>query len=217
MPPSDPSERLSRRVCVGAIAGAYGVRGEARLKPFTAEPDAIAAYGPVETEDGSERFTITLTGAIKGGVSARLSGIATREQAQALKGRRLYIPREALPEPVDEDEYYHADLVGLRVVDLAGETLGVVRAVLNHGAGDLLEIETPRPDRREADGAGGREAGSRRSPPGSSAPRRALLPFTRQAVPHVSLATGEIVADPPTGLFDDDDEEAPPEGADRNG
>lgn len=163
------------RVCLGAIAGAFGVRGEVRLKSFCADPAAIASYGPLETEDGRRRLAVTLTGAAGGALVARLSGVATREDAEALRGTRLYADRAALPAP-EEDEYYHADLIGLAVQDSGGRPLGRVQAVLNHGAGDLLEIAAP----------------------GLKAPL--LLPFTRAVVPTVDLAAGVIVADPPEGI-----------------
>ena len=130
------------RVCVGAIAGAFGVKGEVRLKSFCAEPAAIADYGPLTSEDGSRSFTITLTGPVKGGFAARLSGVPTKEAADALRGLRLYAGRGALP-ALPDDEFYHADLIGLQVVDTGGATLGTVRAVLNHGASDLLEVHGP--------------------------------------------------------------------------
>ncbi len=175
----------ARRVCLGAIAGAYGVRGDVRLKPFTADPEAIAGYGPLETEDGARSFEIRLTGLVKGGVSARLSGVETREAAEALRGTRLYAPRAALPAPDDAEEFYYADLIGLRVTALDGTALGRVTAVQNYGAGDMLEI----------------------APVGGGP--TALLPFTRDTAPHIDLAAGELVADPPRGLFGDDDAEAP--------
>ncbi|WP_135506055.1 ribosome maturation factor RimM [Roseovarius aestuariivivens] len=168
---------MSERVCIGAVAGAFGVRGELRLKSFTAEPTDVATYGPVETEDGAQNFTITLTGqATKGALIARLSGIATKEQADALKGARLYVARDRLP-ALPDDEYYHADLIGLEVFDTGGTSLGRVKSVQNHGASDLLEIHGP------------------------GLKSTVLLPFTLDAVPTVDIAGGRIIADPPEGLF----------------
>lgn len=175
----DADQRSDDRVCVGAVAGAYGVRGEVRVKPFTEDPAAIASYGPVETEDGGRRFDVSLTRPLKGGYAARLSGVATREAAEALKGTRLYAPRAALPD-LEEDEYYHADLIGMTVVALDGTELGVVKALQNYGAGDFLEVAAP----------------------GRKAP--ALLPFTLDATPHVDLTARQIVADPPDGVFDEE-------------
>lgn len=169
---------MSDQVCVAAIAGAFGVRGEVRLKSFTAEPEAIGEYGPLSTEDGSRRFEVTLGRPVKGGFAARLSGVLTKEQADALRGVPLFAPRERLPD-LPDDEFYHADLIGLEVFDTGGVALGHVKAVHNHGADDLLEVHGP---------------GLRAT---------VLLPFTRAAVPTVDLASGRIVADPPEGLFPD--------------
>lgn len=162
--------RTSDHVCVGAIAGAFGVGGEVRLKSFTAEPRAIASYGPLMTEDGARSFTVTLTRPVTGGLGARLSGVTTREQAEALRGTTLWVARSALPN-LPDDEFYHADLIGLTVFDPGGARLGRVKAVHDHGAGDILEITG--------------ESGS------------ILLPFTREAVPTVDLKAGRIIADPP--------------------
>jgi 16S rRNA processing protein RimM len=170
---------MSGKVCVGAIAGAFGVRGEVRLKSYCAEPAAIADYGTLTDEGGTRQFDVTLTGQIKNGLSARLSGVRTKEEADSLRGVRLYVDRAMLPETGD-DEFYHADLIGLRVMDTGGAELGTVRAVLNHGASDLLEVMGP----------------------GLKAP--VLLPFTRAIVPTVDVAGGRIVADPPEGLLPED-------------
>ncbi len=161
------------RICVGAIGGAFGVAGEVRLKSFCADPAAIATYGPLFTEDGSRSFKVKLTRPVAGGLGARLSGVATKEDADSLKGTTLWVSRDRLPAAGD-DEFYHADLIGLEVRDTGGALLGRVSAVHNHGAGDLLEVAGP-------DGT-------------------LLLPFTKATVPTVDLATGRIVADPPEGL-----------------
>ncbi|MCB1399734.1 MAG: 16S rRNA processing protein RimM [Rhodobacteraceae bacterium] len=163
------------RICVGAIAGAFGVRGEVRLKSFCSSPEDIALYAPLYTEDGARSFTVRLTRPVTGGLGARLSGISNKEEADALKGVTLWADRDRLPS-LPDDEFYHADLIGLSVVDTGGAPLGTVRAVHNHGAGDILEIFAP--GRRQA----------------------LLLPFTRAAVPTVDLAAGRIVADPPEDL-----------------
>ena len=167
---------MADRVCVAAVAGAFGVRGEVRLKSFTAEPEALADYAPLTTEDGNRSFGVTITRPVKGGFAARLTGVTSKDAAEALRGTRLYAPRERLP-ALPDDEFYHADLIGLEVVDTGGVSLGRVRAVLNHGASDLLEVQPPR-------GA------------------TVLLPFTGTAVPTVDLTARRIVADPPEGLFD---------------
>ena len=169
---------MTKLVKVGAIAGAYGVRGEVRLKSFCAAPEAIADYAPLTTEDGARQFDVTLLRPIKGGFAARLSGIATREQAEALRGTALFTPRARLPS-LPDDEFYHADLIGLAVQDTGGRPLGRVKAVHDHGAGDLLEVVGP-----------GLKDG-------------VLVPFRREIVPTVDLSAGRIVVDPPAGLFPD--------------
>jgi 16S rRNA processing protein RimM len=158
-------------VCVAAVAGAHGVRGALRLRCFTADPASVAAYGPVRDREGRELFELTVIGRARDGVIATAGGIASRAQAEALRGVELFVPRASLPEP-DEDEFYYADLIGLAVVDRAGAERGEVAAVTNHGAGDVLEIVDPQG-------------------------RSHLLPFTRAAVPEIDLARRRIVIDPP--------------------
>ncbi|MBC7138263.1 MAG: 16S rRNA processing protein RimM [Defluviimonas sp.] len=162
----------SDRVCVGAIAGAFGVQGEVRLKSFCADPAAIADYAPLTSEDGKRSFTVRITRAVAGGLAARLTGIATKEQADELRGTTLWAERTRLPS-LPDDEFYHADLIGLPVLDTGGAPLGTVRAIHNHGAGDILEILAP----------GQRNA--------------LLLPFTRAAVPTVDLTARRIIVDLP--------------------
>ena len=169
-------ETPSDLICVGAIAGAFGVHGEVRLKSFTAEAEAIVDYAPLTTEDNSKSFDLVLTRSIKNGLAARLTGVTTKEEADALKGTQLYAPRERLPE-LPEDEFYYTDLIGLEVRDTGGTTLGHVMSVQNNGADDLLEIHGP-----------GLKA-------------TVLLPFTKAAVPTVDMTAGRIIADPPDGLF----------------
>lgn len=158
------------RICVGAISGAFGVQGEVRLKSFCTDPEDIASYGPLWSEDGLRQFKLKLTRPVAGGLGARLTGIETKEQADALKGTSLYVDRKRLPR-LPDDEFYHADLIGLEVRDPGGKVLGTVRAVHNHGAGDLLEI--------------------------SGAGTDLLLPFTMAVIPTVDLTARRIIADPP--------------------
>lgn len=163
---------MSNRVCVAAIAGAFGVRGEAKLKTFTDDPAAVGDYGALQTEDGQRSFKIKLTRPVKGGYAARLSGVATREDAEALKGTRLYADRAALPDP-EEDEFYYADLLGLRIESEDGTVIGKIKAVQDFGAGDVIEY----------------------LPEGGGESR--FLPFTREVVPSVDVAGGRIVAELP--------------------
>jgi 16S rRNA processing protein RimM len=163
------------RVCVGQILGAHGVRGLVKLASFTNEPEAVTAYGPLTDAAGERRFEIELLAAQKGHWLARVAGIGDRDAAQALNGTRLYVDRERLP-PAEDEEFYHADLIGLRVEQPDGTILGKVAALHNFGAGDMLEIET--------------ESG-----------QRPLVPFSKAAVPVVDLTEGRIVVDPPAGLI----------------
>lgn len=171
------SKKPKDQICVGAIAGAYGVKGEVRLKSFCADPEAVAAYGPLRSEDGTREFSIKLRAPVTNGFAARVEGVMTREQAESLRGVRLFADRALFPD-LPEDEFYQADLIGLEVFDTGGTSLGKVKAVLNHGASDLLELVAP-----------GRKGAI-------------LLPFTRAIVPTVDLARRRIIADPPEGLIE---------------
>lgn len=164
------------QVCLGTIVGVHGVQGAVRIKSFTADPADVAAYGAVSDESGGRRFEVKVLGQARGAVLARLSGVASRDAAEALRGLRLYVPRAALPQ-TNEDEYYHADLIGLPVETREGAVLGTVRAVHNFGAGDILELR---------DDAG----------------RELLLPFSDAVVREIDLAAGRIVAAPPAGLLE---------------
>ena len=164
--------------CVGAIAGAFGVKGEVRIKSFCAAPEDIRDYSPFLSEDCSRSFEIQITRPIKNGFAGRIKGMDNREEVEALKGTRLYIPLSRLPK-LPDDEFYHSDLIGLEVYDVGGALLGKVRAVHDHGAGDLLEVF------------------------GKGWKSTVLLPFTKEAVPTVDLSAGRIVTDPPEGLFPD--------------
>jgi 16S rRNA processing protein RimM len=168
---------MTKRIIVGAIAGSFGTGGEVRLKSFCAEPQAIADYAPLYSETNPKGYAVTLLRPIKNGFAARLSGVATKEQADALRGTQLFADRDKLPE-LPDDEYYHSDLIGLSVFDAGGKRLGIVKSLQDHGAGDLLEVAVQ----------------------GQSA--TVLVPFTRAIAPTVDLAAGKIIVDPPEGLFD---------------
>ena len=163
---------MSDLICIGAIAGAFGVAGEVRLKSFCSEPTDIVTYGPLLTEDGSRSFQITLTRPVAGGLGARVEGVKTKEQADALRGTSLYVSRDRLP-ALPDDEFYHADLIGLSAYDTGGELIGKVTAIYNHGAGDIVEIS---PIRHKS---------------------ALLLPFTTAIVPNVDLAAGRMVVNLP--------------------
>jgi len=155
-------------ILVGRVAGAFGVKGDVRITTFTAEPMALVGYRDLKRDDGGPALTLTGGRAAKGGIIVRAKEVETREQAEALRGLKLYIPRDVLPEP-EEDEFYVTDLIGLAVETPDGEPLGRIKEVRDFGAGDLLEVQ---PD---------------------SGPSW-YLPFTREAVPEVRLAEGKVVA-----------------------
>ena len=163
-----PPER--RLVCVAAVAAAHGVRGALKLKCFTEDPASVGSFGPLLDEAGRELLTIRVIAPAKGGVIAVAEGITDRDAAEALRGVRLYIPRERLPEPED-DAFYYEDLVGLAVQDTAGRPLGRVIAVHDFGAGEVIEYQG-------AEGNGG------------------MVPFTLALVPEVDLAHGRLVVAP---------------------
>jgi 16S rRNA processing protein RimM len=128
-------------VCVAAVATAHGVRGALKLRCFTERPEDVAAYGPLYDSRGNRLFDLSIVGPAKGGVIVKAAGVGDREAAEALRGTELFVPRSALPEP-DDDEFYYNDLEGLDVVDADGARIGVVKRVFNHGAGDLIEVES---------------------------------------------------------------------------
>lgn len=166
------SGRGDKAIVLAQIGAPHGVRGEVRLKPFTDDPEALAAYGPLRTADGRS-FTIERLRPAGAVMVAKLAGVDDRDAAAALNGMELTVERARLPAPDDPDEFYHADLIGLEAVNPDGVPLGTVTAVHNFGAGDIVEI----------------------APSGGAAPL--LVPFTNEAVPDVDIAAGRIVIDPP--------------------
>jgi 16S rRNA processing protein RimM len=168
-------------VLVGAITGAHGVKGEVKVKSFTAVPASIAAYGPLFDESGQRRFDLSLTGKTgetgKTMLVGRIQGVADRNAAEALKGQRLYVARRQLPQNDDPDEFYLADLVGLAVRDEAGGDLGRVAEVVNYGAGDVLMVD------------GGKVGAFD-------------LPFAKAFVPVVDLAARSLIVALPGDFFD---------------
>ena len=166
------------KITVGTISGAFGVHGDVRLKSFCADPAAIADYTPLTHKDGTEITTIVIKGQTKGALIARIDGVTTKEDADALRGMDLLARRDQLPS-LPNDEFYHTDLMGLTAFDTGGAELGRVKAVQSNGADDLLEIVAP---------------GLKDS---------VLVPFTKAIVPTVDLSTGRIILDPPRGIFAD--------------
>jgi 16S rRNA processing protein RimM len=162
---------VAERICVAQIGGAHGLRGEVKLKSFTADPMAVTDYGPLTTEDGSATFEIEAVRAAKDHLIARFRGVGDRDTAERLANVRLFVARERLP-PLAADEFYHADLIGLTAVTADGSEIGTVVAVHDFGAGDIVEVLP----------AGG----------GTSM----MLPFTAAFVPSVDLANRRIVVAP---------------------
>jgi 16S rRNA processing protein RimM len=160
---------MSELVLLGRISGAHGLKGEVKIAAFTAEPEDIAAYGPLTSADGSRIFEIaSLRSAGGGAIIARLRGVSDRDAAEKLRGTELYVARASLPPP-DAGEYYHSDLIGLTAVSPSGETLGEVTGVQNFGAGDLLELRVAKGRQTE------------------------LVPFESTHVPHVDLEAGRVI------------------------
>lgn len=163
---------------LGVVIGAQGIRGEVKVKAFTAEPEAIGDYGPLQDARGERRFDLTVRRWVKGDVvTAAIAGVSDRNAAEALKGTELYVSRDALPE-AEDGEFYYADLVGLTAVTPAGAVLGSVVAVHNFGAGDMLEVKP--------------ESG-----------KSVMVPFIDDAVPEVDLAGGRLLVDPAFWLGDE--------------
>ncbi len=182
--------KLENPVLMGVIGAAHGIRGEVRVKSFTQDPLALGDYGALSTQDGRS-FTIADIRPAKTVVVARFKEVRDRDAAEALAGTELFVERALLPQDLDEDEFYYADLIGLEIRDLEGAAIGKVAAVHDFGAGDIIEM--------------------RRTNGGS-----VMIPFTRTAVPTVALKDGHIVVDPQAAglLGDDEPEEGEDEGDD---
>jgi 16S rRNA processing protein RimM len=165
-----------RRVLMGVVLGAHGIKGAVRVLSYAATPGEIASYGPLEDESGRRKFSLRVVGKARGAVLAELEGIGDRDAAAALRGTKLYLPRSALPPPA-EGEFYWDDLVGLRAELRGGTALGEVVAVHDYGGGPSLEV-------KRAKGA------------------PVMVPFTDRVVPVVDLGAGKLVIDPPEGLLD---------------
>jgi 16S rRNA processing protein RimM len=173
-------------ICVARIGAAHGVRGAVKLWTFTEDPLAVKHYGPLLTKDGARQFEVAHVREAKDHLVATFKGVSTRDEAERLNGIELYVPRERLPE-TDDDEYYHADLVGLAAVTTTDQPLGKVVAIHNFGAGDIVEIAPPQGP-------------------------TLLLPFTNAVVPTVDLAGGRVVIEFPEEIEGDEPSDHP--GAD---
>jgi len=169
---------VAASICVARIGAAHGVRGAVKLWTFTQDPLAVTRYGLLTTKDGARQFEVASARQARDHLVATLKGITSRDEAERLNGLELYVAREKLP-ATEEDEYYHADLIGLAAVTAAGAPLGRVVAIHNFGAGDIIEIAPP-------DGA------------------TLLLPFTNAVVPTVDLAGGRVVIELPEEIEGED-------------
>lgn len=165
---------------LGVIVGARGIRGEVKIKSFTENPEDIAAYGPLKNATGSATYQLKVVALSKGLPVVRIKGISDRNEAEALKGTELYVARDRLPETEDEDEYYHADLVGLAAIFTDGRQFGKILRLHDFGAGDMLEI----------------------LPDGKSAKAAVLVPFTREMVPEVDIVGGRVTLDLDEDFFE---------------
>lgn len=158
---------------MGRIGAAHGIRGEVRIQSFTEDPLALASYGPLSTNRPGLTIRILAARTTTNVLVARLEGINDRNAAEKLNGVELYVDRALLPDPDDDDDFYHADLIGLKARLADGSEIGEVMAVPNFGAGDLLEIRDPRSGDTY------------------------LYPFSKAVVPEVRIADGYLLIDPP--------------------
>lgn len=180
--------KLENPVLMATIGAAQGLRGEVRVRTYTADPTALGDYGNLHSEDGRV-FEILEIREAKNVAIVRFRGINDRNAAEALAGLELFIDRDNLPDDeLEEDEFYYADLEGLEAVDEEGKSYGTVSAVYDFGAGDLLELKGP-----------GR--------------RPALIPFSEAAVLEIDLEGGKILIDPQAaGLTESPEDDGPAPG-----
>lgn len=167
---------MSDRVCVAQIVGSHGVHGRVKLKSFTEVPEDVFGYMPLTDEKGTKPLTLAMTGTGKDHFLASVEGVKDRNAADALKGLRLYVDRDRLPAPEDEDEFYHADLIGLEAVTESGDVFGTVKALYDFGAGDMVEFALPNG-------------------------KTVFVPFTKACVPVVDVKAGRLIVAPPDNLF----------------
>jgi 16S rRNA processing protein RimM len=180
-----PDRGRELRVCVAQIGAAHGLKGDVRLRSFTEDPQAFAQYGPLETEDRKRSLEIESMRPAGDAFVIRFRGVADRNAAEALRDVKLYVERDKLP-AAEDDEFYHADLVGLVAVTTSGELFGDVVGIHNFGAGDIVELKI---------------AGSGET---------VMLLFDQETFPAVDIPGGRIVVDPPAEIIAKDDDESEP-------
>lgn len=166
------------KICVGAIAGVHGVRGGVRVLSFTAMPDDIFAYGTLSDEDGKRKFDLKHVGMVKNYFIATIKGVSDRTAAEKLKGTKLFISRDVLPK-TKKNEYYEADLVGLKAKDKLGKPQGKVLGVYDFGAGSFLEIK---PEKGKS----------------------FMLPFNDDCVPEIDVDGGVVIVEIPEGWLSEE-------------
>jgi len=179
------NEKKQRRILVGEITGAHGIRGDVLVRTYTETPEAIAAYGPLADATGQKTFSLRIVRVTSKGIVARVTGVVDRNGAEPLRGTKLFVDRDKLPATA-EAEFYHADLIGLRAVAADGSALGSIIAVQNFGAGDLLELKPPQGETE-------------------------FIPFEDRWVPRVDLEAGVVVINRPAVIAGEDDDEDAPE------
>jgi len=173
---------MEKRVCIGKIVAAHGIKGEVKVRSNNLNPLDLDRYGAVENADGSKKFSIKVVGLVSTNARVKIAGVTTRNDAEALIGTELYVPRSALPE-LDEDEFYLSDLIGLDVcLKTPDKKIGKVAAFQNFGAGDIIEIKLNGQKETE------------------------MLPFTKAYVPTVNVEDGYIIVSSATMIFATDDE-----------
>ena len=171
------------RVCLGAIAGVHGIKGEVKIKSFTENPRDVGSYGALENEDGTKKFDLKITGNSKELIRAKIKGIDDRNAAEALVSTRLYVNKDILPK-LEEDEFYHADLIGLDVkIRENQEVIGKVECLYNFGAGDMIELKLDNSGKSE------------------------IIPFTKAYVPEVNIKNGYIIVESQSLKFQAEDKE----------
>lgn len=170
------------RICLGAIVGVHGIRGEVKVKSFTEVAEDIDSYGPVEDKSGTKKFTIKVTGYSKGILRVKIKGVDDRNTSESLIGTEFYVSRDVLPD-LEEEEFYHTDLIDLEVrLHTTGESIGKVSGIYNFGAGDVLEIKLK----------GG---------------KLEMIPFTKEYVPEIKIKDGYIIVESAQLNFAEDEGE----------
>ena len=172
----------TNQILLGQIGAAHGIKGQVRIATHTQDPLAIGTYGPLATDRPGLTITLTKVRLQKNVVIAHIKGISDRTAAEELNGVSLFVDRDRLPDPEDEDDFYHADLLGLDARLDSGVSIGKVSALPNFGAGDLIEVRDP-------------QTGD-----------TYLYPFTRAVVPEVNIAEGYLIIVVPTDAAEGEEE-----------